>query len=301
MIRRILLVVALVTPAAVVLNTHAAEAGDCPEVLPQFSVNDVTVGEGGGSATFTVSVDREPTAGCPASASYSTMDGSATAGDDYTASNGEVEITNGEGTSTTVDVPIIDDDSVEESETFTLTLSSPEGATIADGEGVGTITDNDEPQATTTSTSTSTTTTTAPPTGTVSDDNPSPGDDVDITATGFGPNTQSQIFFLSEPILLTTATAGSDGVVRASITIPDDAQPGSHTIEVRGVDSNETPRTVSIPITVAGEVTGTTAAAQPLAATGSGLSTLIIVAGVLAAAGGALLLEVRRRRTAGTV
>lgn len=144
-------------------------------------------------------------------------------------------------------------------------------------------------------TTTTTTTTTAPPTGTVSDDNPAPGDDVDITATGFGPNTDSTIFILSTPIQLATATADSNGVVRATVTIPEDIQPGAHTIEVRGVDSNETPRTVSIPITVAGEVTGTTAAAQPLAATGSGLSTLVLVAGVLAAAGGALLLQVRRR------
>lgn len=293
MIRRILLVVALV--ASVFLTEQSVMAGtECPTI----SVNDVTVGEGNGTADFSVTTSRAPDCG-NITVDFATNDASATAGDDYEGTSGTLTFSAELAeTQKTVSVTIIDDDEVEDDETFTLNLSNPTNGTIADGEGVGTITDNDE--APTTTTSTSTTTTTAPPTGTISDDNPSPGDDVDLTASGFGPNTDSTIFILSTPIQLATATADGDGVVRASVTIPNEVQPGSHTIEVRGVDSNETPRTVSIPITVAGEVTDTTAAAQPLAATGSGLSTLILVAGVLAAAGGALLLQARRRRTAGT-
>lgn len=294
MIRRILLVVALVGGMAA-LNVHSAEAG-CP--TRNVSVNDVTVGEGDGTADFSVTLDDAP--GCDTTVDFATQNGTAEAGTDYEATSGTLTFSAElNETQKTVSVPITDDDEVEDDETFTLNLSNPNSfAVIADGEGVGTIQDNDE--APTTTTSTSTTTTTAPPTSTISDDNPNPGDDVDITASGFKGGSDTQIFFLSEPILLTTATADSGGVVRATVTIPEDAQPGAHTIEVRGVDSSDTPRTVSIPITVAGEATDTTAPAQPLAATGSGLSTLILVAGVLAAAGGALLFQVRRRRTAGT-
>lgn len=293
MIRRILLVVALLS-SVTVLSVHSAGAGSV--CGPAVSVNDVTVGEGDGNATFTISIPEEPPAECVVIVDYATADGTATAGNDYTAVSGEVSFAPGEGTSKTVNVPITDDDEVEDDETFTLNLSNPTNATIADGEGVATITDNDEAPTTTTAAPT-TTTTTAPPTFTISNDNPSPGDDVDLTASGFKPDSETTVFILSAPIQLATATADSSGVVRASVTIPNEVQPGSHTIEVRGVDSGDTPRTVSIPITVAGEVTDTTAAAQPLAATGSGLSTLILVAGVLAAAGGALLLQVRRRTT----
>ncbi len=300
MIRRILLVVALLG-SVTVFNVHSAGAGTCP--ARQLSVNDVTVGEGDGHATFTISLDTAAAETCPVIVNFATADGSAKAASDYTATSGEATIDVGQ-TSTTVNVSVTDDEDAEDDETFTLNLSNPTNGTIADGEGVATITDNDEAPTTTTAAPTTTTaaptTTTAPPTSTISNDNPDPGDDVTITGSGFGPDTGGTIFVLSEPIQLATATADSEGVIRATVTIPEEIQPGAHTIEIRGVDANDTPRTVSIPITVAGEVTGTTAAAQPLAATGSGLSTLILVAGVLAAAGGALLLQVRRRRTAAT-
>jgi hypothetical protein len=90
---------------------------------------------------FTVTLDH-PSA-IPISVSYSTADGTATAGSDYTAVlSGSVFFAPGETTKTFL-IPTINDAVAESSETFTLNLSSPVGATIADGQGVGTVYDDD--------------------------------------------------------------------------------------------------------------------------------------------------------------
>ena len=78
---------------------------------------------------------------------YATADGTATAGEDYTATNGTLTFSAGE-TAKTVSVPVLDDAHDEGSETMRLTLSNARGATIEDGEAVGTIVNNDTiPQA----------------------------------------------------------------------------------------------------------------------------------------------------------
>jgi chitinase len=75
---------------------------------------------------------------------YSTADGTATAGSDYTATAGVLTIPAGE-TSATITVPILNDTALENPETFTLNLSAPSNGIIADGQGVGTITSEDLP------------------------------------------------------------------------------------------------------------------------------------------------------------
>ena len=74
---------------------------------------------------------------------YSTADGTAEAGDDYTSTSGSLSFETNE-TSKAISVPTLDDSDEEEAETFTVTLSNPAGATIEDGSAIGTITD-DEP------------------------------------------------------------------------------------------------------------------------------------------------------------
>lgn len=54
---------------------------------------------------------------------YATADGTATAGVDYTATNGTGTLTAGQ-TSVTVSVPVIGDTDVESDETFTLNISN---------------------------------------------------------------------------------------------------------------------------------------------------------------------------------
>ena len=75
---------------------------------------------------------------------YATSNGTATAGEDYTAKNGSLTFNVGE-TSKTIQLSIIDDTVDDDNETLTVTLSSPSGAEISDGQATGTIT-NSEPQ-----------------------------------------------------------------------------------------------------------------------------------------------------------
>jgi len=74
---------------------------------------------------------------------YSTADGTATAGSDYTAANGTITF-NANETSKQVTVNVNGDTAVEPTETFFVNLTNPTGgATIADNQGLGTITNDD--------------------------------------------------------------------------------------------------------------------------------------------------------------
>ncbi len=114
------------------------------DTAPTLSINDVTVDEGSGLATFTVSLDHATTA--PVSFDYATSDGSANSAnsDDYTSVSGSLEIPAG-STEVTITVPITDDFYSEGDETFTVTLSNVSDnvdLTGSDLEGVGTIQDS---------------------------------------------------------------------------------------------------------------------------------------------------------------
>ena len=106
---------------------------------PTITIGDARVTEGG-TAEFTVTLSSAATGAV--TVSYATVDGTATAGADYTTTSGMLTFeVNGDRTQR-VEVPTLEDDEAEETETFTVQLSSPSGATVADGTGTGTITDN---------------------------------------------------------------------------------------------------------------------------------------------------------------
>ncbi|MDJ0496946.1 MAG: S-layer homology domain-containing protein [Acidimicrobiia bacterium] len=109
--------------------------------FPEISIDDVAVTEGG-DLEFTVS--RTGALNFAASVTATTSDGTADAGDDYTANPGEtVDLAVGEA-SATFTVTTLSDDIDEADETLTVTLTAPTGnATIDDATGVGTITDDD--------------------------------------------------------------------------------------------------------------------------------------------------------------
>ena len=69
---------------------------------------------------------------------YATADGTAVAGDNYTATSGTLTFAPGE-TEKTVAVPIVDDTVEDSGETFRLVLSDPSGAVLDDTEATGTI------------------------------------------------------------------------------------------------------------------------------------------------------------------
>jgi Ca2+-binding RTX toxin-like protein len=110
---------------------------------PALSVDDLSVTEGDTgtvSAVFTVSLSAASTE--TVTVGYATADGTATAGEDYTATAGTLTFDPGE-TAQTISVPVFGDTLDEFDETFSVNLIDPMGATIADSEGVGTILDDD--------------------------------------------------------------------------------------------------------------------------------------------------------------
>ena len=111
---------------------------DSPE--PTLTVADVTVSEAGNQATFRVELDIASAEAV--TVDYATADGTATAGLDYTATSGTLNIAAGRG-SGTIDVPLLEDSLYEGNETFTLILSNPGNATIADDVATATIDDGD--------------------------------------------------------------------------------------------------------------------------------------------------------------
>ena len=111
--------------------------------LQSLYVSDVTVTEGeGATASFNVWLSGAVTA--PVLAHYATQDGSAKAGEHYYGATGTLVIPHG-ATSTTVSVPILNDEVYTGERKFKLTISDPINAEIGDGSGVATIKD-DEPQ-----------------------------------------------------------------------------------------------------------------------------------------------------------
>ena len=107
---------------------------------PSLAVPDVTVGEGDGTAV--VRVTLAPAASQTVTVAYATSNGSATAGEDYTAADGTLTFTTGT-TAQEIRIAITDDTDGEGNETFTVTLSSAQGAEISRASGQVTIQDND--------------------------------------------------------------------------------------------------------------------------------------------------------------
>ena len=108
---------------------------------PRVSVADAKAHEGtDASMDFAVTLDAAMDEAVRVD--YATADGSATAGEDYTAASGTLTFAAGERRKT-VSVAILNDAIDEGKETFRLRLSNADGAVIEDGEAVGTITNSD--------------------------------------------------------------------------------------------------------------------------------------------------------------
>jgi hypothetical protein len=92
------------------------------------------------SASFTVELSA---AGLlPVTVGYSTANGTATSGSDYTAASGALTFAPGT-TSHAVGVSVQGDAAIEADETFLVNLAGPANASIADGQGTGYISDDD--------------------------------------------------------------------------------------------------------------------------------------------------------------
>ena len=120
-------------------SSTATVAGESAtvETTPTVSIAGGSGTEGTDSSiVFTVTLDQAATG--TVTVDYATSDGTADAGDDYTAKSGTLSFSAGT-TSKTVSVSIEDDSENESDETFTVTLSNPSGADLETKTATGTI------------------------------------------------------------------------------------------------------------------------------------------------------------------
>jgi hypothetical protein len=124
---------------SVLLNDHSWPSTNAPTV----SINDVSTTEGNTGAvnvTFTLTLSAVSTQ--PVTVHYTTADGSAIAGSDYSASSAYVTIPAGQ-TTKTFTIAVLGDRLPESTETFNVNLDGVTNAFIGHGVGVGSILDNE--------------------------------------------------------------------------------------------------------------------------------------------------------------
>ena len=133
------------TAAAAICTPDGRPLSNSPSVTVAgpvgISVADARVEEGAGAVlAFAVTLSR--TATSTFSVDYATSDGSARAGEDYTAASGTLSFQAGES-SRTIEVAVLDDAHDEGEETLTLRLSNASSGRLTDGEATGTIENTD--------------------------------------------------------------------------------------------------------------------------------------------------------------
>ena len=109
---------------------------------PGLRIGDATPVAEGDEAVFTVTLT--PPGEQVVTVNYTTVDGTAIADEDYTATSGTLRFAPGD-TSKTIRVPVLEDATAEPVETFTVVLSNPAGTNVVHDTGVGTITDEGVP------------------------------------------------------------------------------------------------------------------------------------------------------------
>lgn len=110
---------------------------------PMVLIGDITVNEGDGTASFTVTHSGVDASG-PFTVVYETVDGTATTGSDYSNSTGTLGFTGTAGDTEQITVTILDDVDYESDENYTIqfTATSDVSVVISDT-ATGTITDNE--------------------------------------------------------------------------------------------------------------------------------------------------------------
>lgn len=221
-------------------TTHTVSAID-NEAPPELSIADVNPQEGDGTISLTVTLS--PASGQNVTFDWSTMDVTATGGNDFTAvAPTSVTIAAG-ATSAVVNVAITNDSLYETNETFWVTLNNQVNANFADTTAVVTILDND---AAPTVSFTAAAPTVAENVGTVT---------VSVTQSTASGMTTSIPFTVSG-----SATGGGTdhNLSNGTITIPAGQTSASTTFTVTDDGSTESTETV---ILTMGSVSGATASA----------------------------------------
>ena len=114
-----------------------------PTPLPTIAIANAAVPEGNsGTRNMVFTVTLSATANNTITVGYSSANGTAIAGQDYTAASGTLTFAPG-ATAQQINVSVIGDTTVEPTETFTVTLSGPTNATLSTATATGSITNDD--------------------------------------------------------------------------------------------------------------------------------------------------------------
>jgi hypothetical protein len=190
------------------------------------SIDDASATEGA-NATFTVSLSAPSSQ--PVTVTYATVDGTATAPGDYTATSGTLTIPVN-STSGQIVVPTVADVIDEPAETFGVNLTAATGATIADAQGLGTILDDD--------------------TATLSIDDVSVSEGTSATFTVTLSTISSQPVTVNVATANGTATAGGDyTAVSGPLTIPAGSTTGTIVVPIIDDDVVESTETFAVNLT----------------------------------------------------
>jgi len=143
-----------------------------------------------------------------------------------------------------------------------------------------------------------------------------PGEDVTVSGSGYQSGTEYTITFHSTPQVLATGTVPADGSVTDTVTIPENAHYGRHTLSLIGLDADGGPRDLSSKIVVvpaqaggsvqgesasaggAGSMAGTSASGMPNTGANQNLLPLLGAGGGLVIVGAGIAAASRRRRYA---
>ena len=129
--------VELRNPSGATLDDARGVGTIAADPMPGLTIDDAAPVAEGNDAVFTVTL--HPQSSQVVTVEYTTEDGTADAGDDYTTIAETLTFSPGQ-TTKIIRVPVLVDSTQESSETFTVELSTPMGTTLADSTGLGTIT-----------------------------------------------------------------------------------------------------------------------------------------------------------------
>ena len=129
--------VELRNPSRATLDDARGVGTIAADPMPGLTIDDAAPVAEGNDAVFTVTL--HPQSSHVVTVEYTTEDGTADAGDDYTTIAETLTFSPGQ-TTKIIRVPVLVDSTQESSETFTVELSTPMGTTLADSTGLGTIT-----------------------------------------------------------------------------------------------------------------------------------------------------------------
>lgn len=209
--------------------------------LPVVALGDAAVGESGLAA---LPVSLTPVSGRAVTVAFTTANGTATAGADYSATTGTVTFPPGAAQRTAL-VPILADSVDELDETFTATLAAPDFATLGDAQGQVTIDDDDGPSVRVGDRSVT------EPTGTAA----TATFDVTLSASSVQPVT------LSYATVDGTATAGSDYAPSSGVvTFPPGSTAATVEVSVQGDALDEPNETFQVVLSDVADATPADAA-----------------------------------------